>query len=498
MRRALSVCCVLAVLTACSDGVVEPQDSAPGPAALPSRAPAVAAAPPTPSPSPSPTLPPGPDRSALVARLDEATRAFGEDAAVSLAVVDAEGRVVFSLGGDEPLLPASTAKLLPGAAALQLFGPEHRFETVVDAVGELTEDGVLHGRLELVGGGEPALDTDVYRSYVYIGRPHARLEDLADLVVEAGIDTVTNGLVAGPDAFGDTPEAPGWKPGYLAVLDARRITALTVDAGLAVTLLAPAPDPQLELLSSADPQARAVADLGRMLAERGVTVWPVSRALPAARTRVATLAGPPLLEHLTFAFERSDNHTADMLLRSVGADAGATDWLASGRVVADVLAELGVDTDGMVLADGSGLSRDDRVTALQLAHTDRVMRAGPHAAAWREALAVAGEEGTLRRRLRGTVAEGRFLGKTGTLDDVTAIAGTVEGPDGAAAFHMAGIVNLPRGAGSWLDRLVMDDVIALLAEDAAGCARVAPPQDLPSEQPVVGGLYVGCPAEERP
>jgi D-alanyl-D-alanine carboxypeptidase/D-alanyl-D-alanine-endopeptidase (penicillin-binding protein 4) len=496
MRILSFAVCLFVVLTACSAPTVERSTStaaAAGQEAAP-RAPTASLEPVSPTPSPDPTLPPGPDRTELVRRLGVATAAFSPDALVSLAVVDALGRVVYSRNGDVPLLPASTAKLLPGAAALTLFGSDHRFETRVDAVGALDTAGVLHGPLVLVGTGEPSLSTADYRTHVYVRRPHAALELLADQVAGAGIKVVTGGLQAAPDLFGETPEAPGWKDGYLDVLDARRITGLTVNAGLAVTVTKPPPDVALHLVASHDPTATAVAIFEQLLADRGVVLWPTIGDPSRPATTIATLAGPTLREHLTFAFERSDNQTADTLMRVVGAQSGARTWQTSGVAVSEVLAGLGVDVAGLVLMDGAGLSRLDAVSALHLASTDQVMRAGPHGDIWREALAEAGSEGTLRRRLRGTVAQGRFLGKTGTLDDVTAVAGTIEGPDGVPAFHMAGMVNLPPGAGRFLDRLVMDDVIALLAEDAAGCTRTAAPEARASGEPVVGGLYVTCPS----
>ena len=494
MRRPIAILTVvLAVVTACTDGteagttVGAVASPSPSPSPVPSPSPS-----PSPSPTPSPTPPP-PDRSALVARLAAAT-VFPDDVAASVAVLDAEGRPVFALDGDRPLLPASTAKLAPGAAAFLLFGPDHRISTTVEAVGELGADGVLRGRLELVGGGDPALAQADYRSMVYVARPHTELEALADAVVAAGIKVVTRGVVAAPDAFGGAPEAPGWKDGYLAVLDARRITALTVDAGLDVTVVSPPPNPELELVASVDPAQRAVELFRAMLAERGVTVRGDVGLADGPRQVVAEVESPPMLDHVRFAFERSDNHTADTLFRLVGRGLGADGWTGSGAAIAALLEAEGIDTDGMQLADGSGLSRDDRMSATTLASIDQVMRAGEFGDAWRDALAVAGEEGTLRRRLRGTVADGRFLGKSGTLDDVTALAGTVEGPDGEAAYHVAVVANVGPGVGRFTSLVVANDIIALLAEDAAGCVRVAPPEDVAEDEIIVRGLYVDCPA----
>ena len=449
-----------------------------------------------PSPSPSPTpapLPSPPDRSALVARLTAAAAAFPASAEVSVAVVDDLGRPVFDVEGDRPLLPASTAKLASGAAALLLLGPDHRIATTVEAVGELDGDGVLRGRLELVGGGDPALSHEASRSLVYTARPHPELEALADAVVDAGVRVVTRGVVAAQDAFGGDPLAPGWKDDYLTALDARRITALTVDAGLDVTVVSPPPDPELHLVAARDPAQRTVEVFRGLLQERGVRIGADVGLGTGVPRVVARVLSPPVGEHVRFSFERSDNHTADTLFRLVGRGLGADDWTSSGDAVTRLLDEAGVDTTGMALADGSGLSREDRLSAATLTSIDQVLRAGELGAVWRDALAVAGEEGTLRRRLRGTVAEGRFLGKSGTLDDVTALAGTVEDPDGAAAYHVAAIVNVAPGTGRFPSYVAINDLVALLAEDAAGCTRLPPPDEVLDEEFIVGGLYVACP-----
>lgn len=496
-RRATALAAVVLVaLTAL--GACTPRsrpDPAEGPdvaAAEASPEPSTPTSPPSPT-APSPSPEPPPDRSALVERLTAAAR-FPDGVEASVAVLDDHGRVVFEVAGGEPMLPASTAKLATGAAALLLFGPDHRIPTTVEAVGTVGDDGVLRGRLELVGRGDPALAQAAYRSLVYVARPHTELEQLADAVVASGVRVVTRGVVPAPDAFGDTPEAPGWKDEYLAVLDARRITALTVDGGLDVTVLKPAPQPELELVAAADPAAQAAAVFTRLLRERGVVVSSsAGDTAGGERTVLAEVASPPLREHVRFAFERSDNHTADTLFRLTGLGLGARDWATSGAAITRLLGTAGVDTTGMHLADGSGLSREDRISARSLASIDQVLRAGEHGAVWREALAVAGEEGTLRRRLRDTVAEGRFLGKSGTLDDVTALVGTVEDPQGGAAYHVAAIANVPPGTGRFSSLVVINDLVALLAEDAAGCVRVPPPEEVADDEFVVGGLYVECP-----
>lgn len=504
--------------------------------ATPSPSPSTSSSP-TPTPTPSPTAsptPPGPDRTALVRLLRRAAAAIPDEVDASVAILDNEGRLVFGVAPDRGLLPASTAKLLSGAAALEVFGPDHRFVTTVRHTGSVV-DGVLTGSLVLEGGGDPVLDSGTYRSMVYLSRPHTELEQLAEAVVAAGITTVRGRIVVEADRFGPLVDAPGWKDSYVPLLEARRIRSLTVDAGLAVRVVEPAPELQLEILAADDPQQMTGILFRRALRAAGVRLpdeprppkpsptpspsesdqadedvedppppppppvavraaGPPVEGLPV----VAQIESPPLSELLQFAFEQSDNHISDTLFRAVGAERDATGWRESGEVVTEVVGQLGVDTTGMRLTDGSGLSRSHAVSASHLAAVAWRQRNGPDADAWRRALAVAGEEGTLRRRLRGTVAEGRFLGKTGTLDDVTAVAGTVEGPDGAPAFHVAMLGNVPPSLGRFSTLVVFDDLIALLAEDVAGCVRVPQPGETssdggsPAPGEVVGGLSVRC------
>ena len=75
---------------------------------------------------------------------------------------------------------------------------------------------------------------------------------------------------------------------------------------------------------------------------------------------------------------------------------------------------------------------------------------------------------------------------------MTALAGTVEGPDGEAAYHVAVVANVGPGVGRFPSLVVANDIIALLAEDAAGCVRVAPPEDVAEDEIIVRGLYVEC------
>jgi len=400
---------------------------------------------------------------------------------VAVVVVAADGSTVLDVRGDASMLPASTAKSLTAAAALVVLGPDATLATRLEAVGLLDDRGVLDGHLRVVGDGDPTLATQTYRTHVYASRPASELERLAVQARAGGLTVVRGGVRTGSDPLGPERLAPGWRDSYLTDLDARRITGLTVDAGLAVAVLSEPPDLQLEILGSPDPTETLRRSVEAALVAEGVRVAPRRLGLPDAPVRtIAELDSPPVAEQLRFALERSDNHLADTLLRVVGARRGAIGFAASGDAVRDELARLGVPVAGVRLRDGSGLSRDSRVTARALAELDRVMRHGEHGTLWRDLHAVAGVEGTVRGRLRGSLAEGRFVAKTGTLSDVVTVVGTVEGPDGRPAYHVAVLHSGLGGAATRnAARAVEDEIVRLLAEEAAGCERVVPSAPAP-------------------
>jgi D-alanyl-D-alanine carboxypeptidase/D-alanyl-D-alanine-endopeptidase (penicillin-binding protein 4) len=413
----------------------------------------------------------------LRGRIDRLLAELGPSLAgsdVSVAVRDAEGRRVFDQAADRRMLPASTMKSVTAAMVLSTLGPDHRFTTTVEAAGEV-EDGVLRGDLVIRGGGDPVLTTEDYRRHVYPSRPATSIEDLADAVAATGLERVTGRLLGDDGGWGNSELAAGWREGYIADQNARRIVGLTVDAGLTVDVEIPDDAPvQVELHPATDP-VRTTADvLAAELAERGVSIrggTGTARLPVADTTTVAAVESPPVSELLTFTLQRSDNHLADTLvLGAADAATGDGSWAAANRTGAAVLDGLGIDPTGLRVADGSGLSRLDRVTAGQLADLDTAMMASSHAATWEPSLAVAGETGTLKRRLLGTPGAGRFVGKTGTLDDVKAVVGHVRpGEAGGSRLHMAVVANGAPAGGQWAVTVLMDRLALVLADHQDGC-----------------------------
>jgi D-alanyl-D-alanine carboxypeptidase/D-alanyl-D-alanine-endopeptidase (penicillin-binding protein 4) len=150
---------------------------------------------------------------------------------------------------------------------------------------------------------------------------------------------------------------------------------------------------------------------------------------PAGATILAQIESQPLVKVIAFMDRNSDNFTAEMLLKELGAEAGEGGTSAAGAAAEiRALAAAQIPVAGIKVADGSGLSLDDRLTARTLvavlvaAWNDPALRL----ALWR-ALPVAGVNGTLRHRMLSAPARGEVRAKTGTTNRASALSGYAGG-----------------------------------------------------------------------
>lgn len=301
-------------------------------------------------------------------------------------------------------IPASTLKVLTGAVALEALGPEHRFATTVVA------DGAR--RVVLVGGGDPLLDTGDLRRLA-----RATAEQVG-AKVRVRYDT---SLFAGPDVN------PHWPAGYISDGVVAPIQALWVDEGR----------PEGGFGRVDDPAAVAAAQFAAALAKAGVEVvgLPEPGVAPTGAAELARVDSAPVDRLVEHTLETSDNEAAEVLARHIGLATGGTASFASGaRGIVDTLAELGVDTADAEVYDGSGLSRENLLTAGTVADVLALAAAPdqPDLRAVLTGLPVAGFTGSLTERFDEDAEDGRGFvrAKTGTLSGVSGLAGTVTGADG--------------------------------------------------------------------
>lgn len=350
----------------------------------------------------------------------------------ALAIDLTTGRTLYERGADTPRIPASVEKLFTTATALRRYGPKARLATTVVLDGEVDADGRLDGDLVLVGGGDPTLD-------------RSGLGRLARQVRDAGVRRVS-GSVIGDESWLDArrggPRTGGAYDGDMGGV----LGALTVGRGWSARPGGPA-------LAAARRFARSLRGRGvRVLGRTAVGEAPSDTA-PVAAVR------SPTMDRLTRAINvPSDNFAAEVLLKDLGAAFGRTGSTAEGAaVVRRTMSSLGVDRRRV--ADGSGLSRANRVSARQVVALLSAMRTGGQADAFEASLAVAGRTGTLRHRLRGTAAEGACRGKTGTLNGVSSLAGVCSTRDG----HSVAFALLMNGVAVWRAHEQQDRVAAALA-----------------------------------
>jgi serine-type D-Ala-D-Ala carboxypeptidase/endopeptidase (penicillin-binding protein 4) len=324
-------------------------------------------------------------------------------------VRDLDGqRTLFSSKPDAPRAPASVEKLYTTAAALMRFGPDATLSTSVAGGGFLDPDGVWRGDLYLRGGGDPTLGGD-------------DLQRLSRAVGQAGILRV-DGSILGDESRLDTLRGSYDSGGAYDRDIGGVLGALTLNRGFS---------------KDGRPAAYAAAQFAKVLRTDGIRVEGRSGAgsAPSDAQELATVSSAPMRDLIRLTNVPSDNFMAEMLVKDLGAEFGGAGTTAAGvGVVKSQLAELGLTPQ---VVDGSGLSRADRTTPRQVVHLLEAMHGQEVAGTFEGSLAVAGRTGTIRRRMRGTAAQDRCRGKTGTLIGVSALAGLCESAGGhTIAFAM--------------------------------------------------------------
>ena len=404
------------------------------------------------------------------------------DALAAIAIPQTRWARTWQHRADMPMQPASTMKLVTTVVALDRLGPNHRGRTELLAAGPV-EGGVLAGDLVLKGGADPELDLPALWQMLFELRQRGVHTIVGDLVLDRTLFRPAR-IDLGLPPFDESPEWPynmipdalmlhGNLMGLTLASDSSSVKVrlapplegIELDVGaLALTDTAcddwdedwqpatvtePAPGRyrialnggfprrcetrgNLQLLDRnviAERQLRAVwASLG------GVWRQPPGRvreaAAPPGAMVIATHSSRPWGEVLRFMNKTSDNALTRLLFLQLGLAAmagepNATTLDLAKREVERWFDEQRIDRRGLVLDNGSGLSRSERIAPRTMARTIEAAIQGRHAPELLMSLPVAGIDGTMRRRLKGTPAEGWARLKTGTLKNVTAIAGTV-------------------------------------------------------------------------
>ncbi len=383
------------------------------PPALTAQQPApapLASLPPSPPPLGLPLLQSQPSCPALQARINGLVG--GEASVWSITVADSQGRLLADLNGQRPRVPASNQKLVSTAFALDRLGPDYRLNTQLWRLPD--------GSFRLTGEGDPDLALPQLQRFARLALASAG---------STGQPSLVRLQLAEEPAQAWWPA--GWHPDDRFYAYGAPITRLALTSN-AIQSAVPNPPSRLRSLLT-----KALAQQG---GQAQLSLVPASSTLPSEAELVHQEPSAPMHNLLSLANTESHNFTAEVLLRQ-----GAGSWdLQQARVLASRwLSEQGLPMEGVVVADGSGLDRANRLTSRFLAALLLRMNQHPYASQYLASMAVAGRRGTLRNLYIGTPIEGRLYAKTGTLTGVRSISGVLETADGPR--YVSAISN---GAGS--------------------------------------------------
>jgi D-alanyl-D-alanine carboxypeptidase/D-alanyl-D-alanine-endopeptidase (penicillin-binding protein 4) len=444
----------------------------------------------TPEPAPAAILAPPPARSA-VAELKAAIDSMVADskfrsAIWGILIVNPDANdTLYSLNAGKLFLPASNMKIVTASAALTELGPDYQYRTTFAVRGKIVR-GVLRGDLVVIGRGDPTVSDHMVHDATI------PLRAAADSVAAHGIHRITGRIVQAGDAFPDANLGYGWDwddlgepyaagvdelmfnegfttvvvrggaragaPALLATLPAItypelrnhvRTVAPTGDApAQAVTVVydtssgalvvngtvAPR-DSTVALVAYRDPAAAYLHAFASALSAKGVALRAnaVDRGTDSAGVldTLFTVLSPPMRDILPALLKPSQNQIAEALLKTVGLEKTGVGSADSGvRVIHDRLISWGAAPDGFVLHDGSGLSRHDYLSPQTIVRVLTAMRRDTAFQVFYDALPVAGVDGTIADRMKGTMAAGNVRAKTGFVDKARSLSGYVTTADG--------------------------------------------------------------------
>jgi D-alanyl-D-alanine carboxypeptidase/D-alanyl-D-alanine-endopeptidase (penicillin-binding protein 4) len=360
-------------------------------------------------------------RSELRNQLDNAMADAGGASGAFVADLDANGDgTLYGNQADERRVPASNEKLFTTAAFLDALGPKGHLHTRAYPQGKIDgpDDSVLDGNLVIVGDGDPAFGTKKFARDA--NQPVTRVADLATAIAARGIDRITGRILADDSIF-DRKRAAG--------PDLSPLSGLSFNDGY---------DADGSYASA--PELNAAKALKNALRKRGVQVGGrVGHTnLPDSTTNrdpLAEVTSPPVATLIEETNVPSNNFFAEMLLKGLAAEEGSRGTRLAGAAGVERFAK-SVGTS-IQAVDGSGLSRRNGVSPHEVVKLLAAMYDDPtDGPAFRSSLPIAGREGTVADRMRGTAAEGNCATKTGTLDGVSALSGYCNAHGHTVAFSV--------------------------------------------------------------
>ena len=431
---------------------------------------------------------------------------------------------LYSHDADRLFMPASNQKLLTGAVAMQVLGPEYRWRTPVLLRG-VQRGHVFRGDVVVIGRGDPSVSDSLQ-----VGGVLSTFDPIVNALAARGITRIAGAIVTAEDAFPGPSTGFGWevddvdgpsgaavdellfnegvlrvtvraaaKAGKRVVVERwptasypavsiQAVTRAATDSGPAVNVVYDTAAFALRVtgtmalgdsarftMAYRHPNDAWRAALRERLEARGIRV--VRGASPSATAHLdtlVTLESAPLRDVLRRMQKPSQNQIAELLFRTSGLVASGHGSADSARAVAVRTLRLwGVSAEHLAYRDGSGLSRHDYVSPRALVQVLDAMHRAPWASTYRQALPLAGVDGTIGNRMKNTPAAGNANAKTGTLDKARSLSGYVTTADGHLILFsmLANNFTVPTREVERVQDLLVSTLAGLHAGDSSRLAR---------------------------
>lgn len=384
----------------------------------------------------------------------------------------ATGEALRDINSNAAFVPASITKALTSASVLTLMNSYDRYETRVEAVGKITDDGTLKGDIVVRCVGDPTVES------AYFDEAGGFADSIAAAVVATGIKRVEGTVVIDsslmpeegvPDGWADedivwpygtshhaanfrdnkfvltlpsrksVPYVPGLQVSHTPAKGSLKIDRKK-DSNVIISRGNPRRNGESITVSTPDPSAVMRHEVMQKLRHNGVEMSdaPVSADGDDVASTLYIHRSPELVDILRSLMYRSDNMMAEAMLRSV---APGQSRASAVKTELDMWETRDVDTRRVVIEDGSGLSRNDRLTPMFLANVFTWMASHYKAPDYVSLFPKAGCDGTLKSFLRDTPLEGRVALKTGSMRGVQSYAGYMLGGDGQPTHVIVIMVN---------------------------------------------------------
>lgn len=429
------------------------------------------------------------------------------------------GRTIYARNAERMFMPASNQKIPTAAAALTKLGPEFRFNTILGYSGYVL-DSTLHGNLIIVGNGDPTLSDRIFDT------PTTVFEEWVDSLLSIGIISITGNIIGDDNSFDDKHLGYGWPLGgldywYSAEIGALQLNENYVDLQIVPPLtsedtLKIIPDVisnyyklvnEVEIVDTGknslqitreyganeilikgnivvgsesfersptitNPTKFYVTVLKEVLEKKGIKVLGIPMdcddilnyrdSIKVADTLIVHKS-PPLKEVLKVLMKKSQNLYAETMVRILGLNKSGLGSFEEGKkVVENVLKDFRIEPKTYAYKDGSGLSRYNYISPKQLVKILKSMRKNKYWDVWYDTFPIAGVDGTLKKRMKDTKAEGNVRAKTGTISNVRGLSGyltTSQGEDIVFSFLVNGHLKTSRDT-----ELITDKVLELISE----------------------------------